>query len=297
MSSRETNLFYAATAEQVFRQQKSLTSLAVGPMEEFQLKPQLVATGRAQHLFNKLKTLEIPHVIGGVNDLEAYQHIIANAPLKDLAIRTASCLNDLDRPLADSKDSDGLLSQMLFSHLKGCVPEQRIQLEELLFQSTEFTFSERSFLQYIDCTCLRRLDLSECEGAAHLIRCITSEFKAQGSQLQTFVFDPVRTTTLNAKVLDEFLQSFRGLKTLAITGVEWCPRPDLDRLENHGHTLEEKLFKPAVSGRPDTNDKLNVLTMDASFHHMDTFVTSYLSKVFEEKQRCRSPVLCFNMNS
>lgn len=99
----------------LMRQQK-LDTLALGPLT-FNFMSFLQVGLLDVAAFANVEDLDIPKVIGGSHDLELNQLIIEKAPIPYLAIRTYSSAPGSD--LDDEDSQDGLLSSVLFKHVRG----------------------------------------------------------------------------------------------------------------------------------------------------------------------------------
>lgn len=199
-------------------------------------------------MFSNVKYRDIPYTVGGIHDFELYQWFVAKASLRRLSIRTIESRAALPADLSDSRESDGIISQTLFSHLVGgTLPPA--QFESLEFEYTNLQRADKTFTKYIDLSQPRSLQLHDCAGTDVFLNAMTSYFEKHGCcKLESFGYTLEATDHINHKVVEKFLSTCEGLKSLMLVGIDNFADFDLKLLQKYGATLQTLAIHPDASG-------------------------------------------------
>ncbi|KAF2159474.1 hypothetical protein M409DRAFT_30095 [Zasmidium cellare ATCC 36951] len=241
-------------ASLVIAQQRNLISLALGPLT-FNLTPFIKLELFGPSTFANVTTLEVPLIIGSLDDLELYQWFIARAPLRRLAIRTELSCNPLPGGLFDSNGSDGLLSRTLFSHLTNDSTAPRAQIEGLGMEYTNLQQATRTFSRFVDFSHLRSLELYDCAGTDVFIDAMAGHFQEHGGcKLEHFAYSIVEEDHISYKVVEKVLRTCEGLKSLMLFGIDDFAHFDLKLFQKHGSSLQALALQPDASEDSDCEE-------------------------------------------
>ncbi|KAK4505137.1 hypothetical protein PRZ48_003100 [Zasmidium cellare] len=235
----------------LFTKQGKLTSLELGPIS-FNLalfvKSGMLGATQCQ----TLTALSIPKLLGSATDLDFYQQVIENAPLKSLSIHTKRYYGDTKE--ATQFNADGgheELVSTLFSHIANNPSAKPLELETLVMKDFDFHVPKGVLPKYINLCLLQRIELHRCPEAGNFVKILTSKFKKHGTALETFEYVRAEGDTLGSKATEHFLLSFSGLKRLVLIGfdgVDGYQGLDESVLQKHGDTLEELILHPEGFG-------------------------------------------------
>lgn len=137
------------------------------------------------------------------------------------------------------------LARGLFGHVKGkCFDRPPLELKDINFQNQDLHAFDRTWYHYIDLTKLRTIQIWNCPGTDHMLRCMINLSKTQPLQLQGLVlsFDDFAHAPL---LTEELLRCISGLSYLNLCYVPTLPpgvaRQDLDIrcLSGHAETLQD----------------------------------------------------------
>lgn len=251
---------------------EKLESLGLGPIT-FNLVPFLKSGTLGQSLCASLKELMTPGKIASVRDLEVYQHIIEHAPLQKLSIRIEGFLDKVEEDLTASRDGYAKILSALFSHIQDPLIDKPRQFHTLFLEDFDLETSRFIVPRYIDLSFLQDLSLYRCPGAGRLIPILTSHFTRHGSGLRKFwlsLSDGENGVACN--IVEQFLCSFSGLKSLALFGFNDATGDRLylglnsSVIKKHSETLEQLALHPDGFGNW-SSDGMGI-QQDSFRHHL-----------------------------
>lgn len=198
---------------------------------------------------SKLQRLDMPREVCE-HDLDFYGQIIRTCDkLNTLGIRAAELRDEtpvdaITRDLDDTEHQDGLIFEKLFGHLTtgrttGC--DERLGLQNLWFDDTELSYSDRTFTQVIKFEGLCTLNLVDCCGVDVLLQQLTALFKLRGSALRGFIYWNTldEYTEASTAAMHDFLLSFANLEYLQIADTDPSCDFDMRCLSNHLPTIRD----------------------------------------------------------
>lgn len=222
----------------LYTQQRKLKSLALGPVFS-------ACTGelaQPKQWLAELECLEIPEAIGNDEDLAFYGRVIIDCPkLMELTLRTdrATGRQDLEEGFQDRTASDGLLYKMLFQNTVS--QSKKLELRSLTLKMVDLSHSGRTFVNAFRFEKLEHLSLISCDGSDVLLRAITAKYKSTIPALQSFGYHYDRNHRCSQRLLalQDFFESFSGLKYLTVQDERGKTYLDLECLASHAPTLRQ----------------------------------------------------------
>ena len=180
----------------------------------------------AQVSFAKLRSLEVPVSIGGVDDLIFYGCIMECRKIERLAVRTQSFLLQRDSVpgeraaqlgLKNTPTEYGSVFHVLFEQGM-LITNHPLSLVELCFQDQDLKCFSTKFSATIDIDALQHLHLSECGHSKNLLDVLSKHYTDLGppSGLRGFIYDQSEYGLGDIYSLERFLGSFNTLEYVQI---------------------------------------------------------------------------------
>ena len=238
----------------LFKSQHKLERLANLSLEPDTVS--LLESGYSAKYFGNLRSLDLPHSIGTLEDADFYEAILTDCTqVNRLAVRTQHIL-DPDRvhdegSLQNISISYGVLYQALFDRIKP------LSLQELCFQEQELEHFSTQLTRAINVEILQFLHLYLCDASDQLLDALAAQNDEGRSplKLRGFIYEQSWIDENHTESLERFLGSFQGLEYLQIRCGNSVNEYNAGTVFGHKKTLKDLYIGIGVSEDHDEHEQ------------------------------------------